>query len=453
MIKMPYIFSDNMVLQEGRDNLITGECTGDVEVEFRGETYRTECKNGKFAVKIPCLGYAEGLRLTVRCGEETKVMDNVAVGEVWLAAGQSNMEWSLKDSTDGMFDKQFCNFNGKVRFITAAAVDEERKNTKKEWLTAEKETGEISACGYYFASRIYEALNVPVGIIDCNKSASSIFHWIDEKESLANCITAPYVRTYNSALNNIYTNEYSVMGSSYMLRYGYFYDEYIKPICDCSIRGVLWYQGEADGAGKESADIYREAFKMLDRELKNTFRDSNLKIISVILASYGGEWIGGENGKQWAYMRDAQIKASIETGNYFVSALDRGFINNIHPSEKKFVGERLAGCALAEIYGKDIKWKCPTLKEIKIEDGILKIYFNNTYGRLYEDCGESADIEIKDFYRLRDNYTAHIKDDHIEVEVGSRKIKRVAHCFKNFPYVRIFNGIGMPALPFCEDID
>ena len=115
----------------------------------------------------------------------------------------------------------------------------------------------------------------------------------------------------------------------------------MRELCPYSARGVIWYQGEADAAGKESAAIYVQAFKTLVKSWREKLENDNLLFISVLLAGYGGEWIGGNEAKAWAYMRNAQIQACENTHTCYVSAIDRGGVDNIHPAEKIIVGQRL----------------------------------------------------------------------------------------------------------------
>ena len=291
------------------------------------------------------------------------------------------MEMMLRNTTNGMLDTQFQDFGDNIRYFApprknSATGEYGTKNGKSEWINVSDDEGFISAAGYYFAQRLYQKLQVPVGIIDCNHGSSSVFHWIPKSVARENEITAPFVDGYDCYRSGNYIpgHEYKVMGAARIEEYGYFYENQFKAICPYAVGGVIWYQGEADGAGEESALVYRTAFKMLLDTWRNKLENSNLAFITVMLAGYGGDWIGYSNGRSWAYMREAQMDiAQNEENVYFVSALDRGFENNIHPSEKKLVGERLAACALSEVYSLDIKWKCPTLKSVEIENNKITL--------------------------------------------------------------------------------
>lgn len=460
-LKMPFIFSDNMVLQRGRKIPIWGESNSDVIIVFKNKEYRAKSENGAFRVDLDISEKALGLTLKIKNSDCEIEYKNVAVGEVWLAGGQSNMEMMLRNTTNGMLDKQFEDFGDNIRYFAPPrkkvnSEELETKNNKSSWISVCDDDGSITAAGYYFAKRLFKKLGVPIGIIDCNCGSTSVFHWIPKSTALENDITNPYVISQDALISNTYDMDvqYKVMGASYTAGYGYFYENQLKNIFPYSLNGVIWYQGEADGAGESSANIYKIAFKMLLEAWRRGFEHEDLTFITVLLANYGGDWIGSSTGKSWAYLREAQINlAETENNLYFVSAADRGIENNIHPSEKKLVGERLAACALNTVYGLDIKWKCPTVKDVKIEKEKITIYLNNTYGRLYPDCGSSKDFEIKTFSKYREKYTAEIVDDHLEINTNNFPPIEICHAFENNPYIRIFNHYGLPLVPWRYKVE
>lgn len=123
----------------------------------------------------------------------------------------------------------------------------------------------------------------------------------------------------------------------------------------------------------------------------------------------------------------------------------------IHPNEKIFVGQRLAGCALNKVYGLDCKWKSPVMKCIEVKNGVLKIYFDYTYGKLFASCSELCDISVKDTLKLWHCYKTEPAEDHLEVQIGDIDITKVRFCYTNNPSIRIFNKYGLPAIPFEYD--
>lgn len=452
-IEMPYIFSDNMVLQCGRKIPVWGKCDKDVEVIFDGKKYIGKSVNGIFKVYLDSHAAAVNMEMLIKSGDETLVYKNVCVGEVWIASGQSNMEWQLQNSTDGRFDMQFADFGDNIRYFAAPHYDDLQKqyinkNGRLAWCDVLSDDGKISACAYYFAQRLYAKLGVPIGIIDCNLGATSIFHWIPN-EYLDDDAFRPYVNGYKEFLDKKRVSKNNkIMGSAVDYQYGACFENYMRNLCPYSARGVIWYQGEADAAGKDSADIYVSAYETLVRSWREKTENAELMFISVLLAGYGGEWMGGCDSKAWAYMRDAQVAASEKTHTYYVSAVDRGGVENIHPEEKILVGQRLAGCAINKAYGEDIKWKCPVMKKISVENGILKIYFENTYGQLFASCREVCDVMVKDCLKLWYRHQAVVSGDHLEVKIGDMEITKVRFCYCNNPQVRIYNKYGLPAVPF-----
>lgn len=123
--------------------------------------------------------------MEIQCGDENIKFQDILIGEVWLAGGQSNMELELKDSDNGIEEANNADYE-EIRFynVPKVAFIEEGEEPKGNWEKAKGEiTGTMSAVGYYFAKELYEKLGVPIGIIDCYWGGSSALTWIGEEIS------------------------------------------------------------------------------------------------------------------------------------------------------------------------------------------------------------------------------------------------------------------------------
>jgi len=169
-IKLPRIFSSNMVLQKGIEIPVWGwaDKGEQITVTFNGKSVRTKSDNtGKWMVRLPAQEYGGPYKLTVK-GKNTIELDNILIGEVWVCSGQSNMEWRVVQSVNGEKEVAEANFT-KIRLFTVpktVAQFPQNDISSGEWVECTPETvGNFSAVGYFFGRDIFKELNVPVGLI------------------------------------------------------------------------------------------------------------------------------------------------------------------------------------------------------------------------------------------------------------------------------------------------
>lgn len=446
-LKFNRIFTDGGVLL--RDSIIRvfGKCDSDDEitVSFDGASKKAEIKDGKFYAEFEPHSAGTGYSLSAKGKENEVTLSDISVGEVWIAGGQSNMELSLEKSASGIMDiameKEL-----DIRYIT---INENNEG----WRTVDEDNATVTAVGYYFAKALKNKLDVPVGIINMNKGATSVFHWMPVEAGLENSVTEPYVKRNLYDFGGVEFDtvpEPYCIGASFERVYGCFFEEWVKAIEGFNVRGVLWYQGEADAAGKEGAEIYKTAFPLMVSQWKKCFKNEKLPFITTVLGGYAGEWIGGKNGKAWAYMREAQVEISEENENiYAISAADCGDDGNIHPLEKQIVGKRMAGCALSEIYGIDIPYKSPKFDKAVLNGNTLTVYFKDTYGSVWVPNSELFGFEVKDLYRVWHPLTGKLQGQCAVFDVsGIFKPQYVRASFINGCDIRIFNKYGNPLFSF-----
>ncbi len=434
-----------MILQANKPIKVFGTGEGIGKVEFLGETSEFVSDGLNWCVTLGIYPYGGPYEMKVTMNGETVTVSDIYVGEVWIAGGQSNMALHLFETVNGMLDIQLSDSNDEIRYFTP--VQGFGDLHFGEW--NDVSDGCVSAVAYYTAKCLNRILGVHVGIIECNKGFTSSFHWIPRDVIDENEITAAIASSKDDVLAKKIKVEDSrcfVMGYSYDLPYGYFFDQQIRAISPYSVQGVLWYQGETDAFEEEAAEIYKISFGMVVSTWRKYLQNEDMLFITTLLPNFGEK-----RERAWSYIRQAQVECADKIKNVcFVSAVDRGQANNIHPSEKRYVGERMAACALNKVYGKDIRWKSPTLKNIEQADGKLLIYFNDTYGKLFEDCGIYDDFDIYMRSGEHRKLKGNVVEDHVELDAEDVKI--VAYAFENNPYIRIFNKYGLPLVPFYKEL-
>ena len=487
MLELAFVFTDSMVLQRNKEIRIWGTCDKDAEVTgtFRGVSAKTVGENGTFMLIFPPFEAGKGYELSVKSGNDEIVLKDVAVGEVWIASGQSNMEMPLAVSKNGMFELQF-HKNDDVRFITVArrhvkGVDcwgwpfISQKSCDTPWKIAGGTVGkELSTIAYTFAKRVSELENVPVGIIACNWGGTSIFSWLSRKDMEEDPLVAPYVKEHFTKMDSMKPEEYKATNKAFLddlefngpthpvgqgykfvecptnpemyTRYGGLYETMFKTICPYGVKGVLWYQGESDTLDEDYAyDRYMAGMNLLRKTWMRDLQDDTIVFITTILPMYKFE-----DKFNYCYIRQVFIDFEKQNENvYAVNAIDCGEKENIHPFEKQAIGERMAGCALAECYGHDILWRFPEFKSTYVKDDVVYVEFNNAYGDLIGDnvAIEGFEVETDEGWMP---ITFVAKDNLTWSKEPVKNAKKVRFLQRNYMYPHLYNSLGLPALPFME---
>lgn len=351
-IKPSHICNDGMVLQQNAEVAIWGTATPGANVSlttsWNGATYRSKTSaDGRWTVyvKTPAASY-KPYTITVKGDGSTVRINDVLVGEVWLASGQSNMQMPMC----GFFN---CPVEDAAEYICApAATDKVRmfsvpaaltyeplEDVEAEWKGANSEnTPWMSAVAYFYARKLNQMLDVPVGIISCAYGGARIETWTP-KEILETYPDENLSREHIESLIHYHR--------PYMA-----YNAMLHPVKGYGIKGFIWYQG-CSNVGKHDQFIERMS-NMIGhwRECWND-TDASLPFYMVELAPYRNK--PQTATPYFAILRDVQHKAAkvlpncgcIVT-NDLVESYEQ---DNIHPAKKKEVGERLAYMALNRNYG------------------------------------------------------------------------------------------------------
>jgi len=433
-VSLPAMFGDHMVLQRGAPIPIFGSATSgeSITVEFDGQKKSTRAgEDGKWRIDLDAHEAGGPFELIVT-GEKgvTKFVD-VLVGEVWIASGQSNMEMPLRDAIDGQNEAKKSNYPSiRMLQVPHVASDDPKTDFAGEWTSTTPESAaQFSAVAQYFGRRLQSEIDVPIGLICAHWNGTAAQAWIP-KERL---IKVPGFEKFARS-DEMETQLYNGM---------------IHPLTPYGIRGVIWYQGESNA---ETWRSYQQLMTGLIESWREDFQRGDFPFIQVQLAGFQTDVDDPSLNPAWANLRDAQRKIARAIKNVFLAtAIDVGDEADIHPRNKKDVGERLARQALKNVYGKNVVQSGPTFRSKSIDGNKVTIAFENvgtglkvkgTLAKNFALCDESGKWAWAD---------ARIEGSSVVLSAnGIEQPTKVRFCWQNSPPIGLFNSENLPAFPFEE---
>ncbi|MGJ8726186.1 MAG: sialate O-acetylesterase [Roseibacillus sp.] len=423
-IELPTFFSDGMVLQQQGQAKVWGwlEGKGEVKVSFGGKDLSSKTnEEGRWEVNFEGLeASSEGREMTITDGQESKVIKDVLVGEVWIASGQSNMEWTVDRSLNPAEEKA-ASEDPLLRVYLAPNVAqvEPQIDFSGKWTAASPATtGKMTAVGYFFARDLRKELGVPVGVIECSwggkpvesfvseealqklpeakvvidKKAQAVANW-NEEESKAAFETQLAKWEENGKKGRKPQMRVEPLLNSSM--HSTIFNGMIAPIAGYGARGAIWYQGESNANGG-TAKIYEELLGCLVGDWRKRW-GTELSFYYVQLANYRKVTTEPGVESDWVVVQDEMRRAldSIKRSGMAV-ANDIGAANDIHPKNKQDVGSRLARWALGQDYGReDVVMSGPLFQKATEKDGRMILSFEHNAGMKSRDGGPLKRFEIK----------------------------------------------------------
>lgn len=460
-VRLPHILCDNMVVQQNTEIRLWGWSkagkTIRVTTSWADDVYTAKAgKDGRWilTVKTPVASYTP-LQITFDDGEPL-TLSNVLAGEVWVCAGQSNMEMPMKGFgncpvegyNDEIIDAR--QYRG-IHFVKIPSIMRmtPQEDAQCEWKEVNAETvGDASATGYFFAQAVNRALDIPVGLIMANKGGSRVESWLT-KENLEKYTQEPTDSDGIVKFKPQWDYHRAMLWGN-----GTF-----NPILNYTVKGILYYQG-CSNVG-DPGDQYSGRLKLLVEQWRSQFGLGEIPFYFVEIAPY---WYDDVNGDAGARLREQQFKASkLIPNSGLVCTNDLVYpyeTQQIHPAKKREVGRRLAYLALNKTYGMTtIGCLSPSFKEMKIVDDKIHIYLDNNIG------GFSRFEDIQGFELAGDDHVFHpAKAEHFwqpgggnlneTIRLSSPDVKKpvaVRYCFKNFQIGNLKNAAGLPLFPFRTD--
>ncbi|QDT14683.1 sialate O-acetylesterase [Alienimonas californiensis] len=408
---------------------------------------------------------------------DRKIYTDVLVGDVWLCSGQSNMEWPLNNTLDGARDVQAAK-SDEIRLFTVPknSVREPQTTLKgqpgqgepsaAQWVKLSPEAAaNFSAVGYHFGQTIHHATGNPVGLIDSSWGGTPSEAWT-RTETLETLETAgPLLERWEKYDAEAKAGQAS--DGNWNGKYGPTHPHHpanlnngmIAPLVPFALKGAIWYQGETN-AGR--AEQYDEIFPAMIEDWREQF-GQNLPFFWVQLANYMDYKEDPNAGSEWAELREAQDKTLDELPDVGQAViLDTGEAKDIHPRNKKDVGERLALAALETVYDMDEPGQLsPRFKEAKLNGKTATITFDTDGDALQirrddysADATEALGFAVagpdKKFVRARAELTGP-NTVTVTAPEGVSKIAAVRYAWSDNPKITLFNTRGLPAAPFRTD--
>lgn len=512
------VFSDHMVLQREKRICVFGEGPNGNRVSvtlrktqkpYKADTAETKAselpysqvmlaetvvEQDNWKVYLSPMEAGTGYELLVCCETEQFLFSDVAIGEVWLAGGQSNMEFELQAATGG---REVLDLGGnslvryyntpKNSFQDEAAFFNERASS---WELFYPETAaRWSAVGYFFAERLAGELGVPIGILGCNWGGTSASTWMSREALSEDCDLDSYMIEYEAQVKGKSIeeqireyDEYEARQTAWQKRADECYaahpeiswEEVLECCGECpwpgpmnaknpqrpsglyecmlkriqpyTLRGFLYYQGESDD---HKPHLYYKLLSRLIYQWREDWEDLTLPFLIVQLPMHRYE--ADLDRKNWCLIREAQMQVYQTLRNTGIAViLDCGEFNEIHPKNKKPVGERLALSALYEVYHRIAeKEACgPVYAGFECNDhGILLKFHYKGSGFIRK--GEMKGFEIAG--RDKKYYPANAVMKEKQIFVSASEVPKpqyVRYCWTNYGEVALFGKNGIPVAPF-----
>lgn len=468
-LSMSSLYTDYMVLQRDVPLDIHGTAnTGEkITVEIGGQKASTTADNqGKWSVVLSPMQATEDLTLTITAGKQRKVFSHVAVGEVWLCSGQSNMAFMLcqaesgKEDIAAADDPQLRLFDMKGRWETydvawpASCLDSLNHLQYFRETTWQPSTpssaSRFSAVGYYYGRMLRQKLGVPVGLI-CNAVGGAPTEaWVDRNSLetsfpniLSNWLQNDFIQDWvrGRAAKNL-TNDQTKLGR-HPYEPCYLYESGILPLQQYPIKGVIWYQGESNAHNK---DAHAKLFSLLVDGWRQNWNNPDMPFYFVQLSSL--------NRPSWPWFRDSQLRLMKEISNTGMAvSSDHGDSLDVHPRRKQPIGERLARWALAKTYGQHITPSGPVFSSVTRQADALIVSFLYADGLQTSDGKAPSCFEIAEEDGLFQPATATIEGNTVRLTSPTIKHPRyVRYAWQPFTRANLVNADQLPASTFRGEV-
>lgn len=461
-ISVPNFFGDHMVLQQGGKANLWGHADAGVSVTVAFKDAQAETKagpNGKWSVGISTgMADSKGADLTITSGKDSLKIKDVLVGEVWLASGQSNMAFTVSRSDNATEEIAAANYPG-LRMFNAPTVTaaEPMDNIAGSWtLTSPETAGSYSAVAYFFARKLHKELGVPVGVIKTawggkpvetftsRKALSSI---PETKEMVSRLLEADKTfdpgkanQQYEKRLEswNKAVKAWRETGTAAGRRAprrpgkpkrplltegqpGVLYNAMIHPFVGYTMKGAIWYQGEANA--KEGKVPYDITLPLMINDWRSRW-GTDFSFLYVQLANFKAATTDPGDNDPWPLLQNRMrlvLDTTLKTGMATIN--DVGAAKDIHPKNKQDAGARLARWALFHDYGKkDVVYSGPLYAESKTEGNVITVKFESVGAGLKSRDGKALErFEVQDANETWHWATAEIRGKDF-VRISSKSV-------------------------------
>ncbi|MCH3971367.1 MAG: sialate O-acetylesterase [Oscillospiraceae bacterium] len=495
------VFSSHMVLQREKAVEIfgAGRAGSRVTVTIDGCRAQSAVKESRWCVKLPPHSAGGPYTMAVTDGTDTFTFTDVLFGEVWLAGGQSNMEFELQNCKGGRAELTACQ-NDQLRFYNVGKcanqneelLESERKNCWR--VSSEKACADVSAVAYFCAKKLQKELQVPVGIIDCYWGGTSISCWMPKEQLMRSLAGRRYIDVFQEQVGSTTDEEFERDMQAFQIKIDAWndrvkqcravdpdiswaalsercgacpwpppigwpspyrpaglYETMLQRVMPYTIRGFLYYQGEQD---EDYCKDYGEMMLYLIAQWRADWHDEALPFLFVQLPMYAAkeEYDKGLDNGRWCILRQKQQwVCRFVCGTAMAVALDCGELDNMHPTNKEPVGCRLALQALQKVYGFPVKADGPVCTGCRPEGHSLRAFFAHTGGflQLKGPCGSAFETAGEDgrFFAAQ----AQVQGQTLLLTAAKVPMPcQVRYAWKNFAQTPLYGAENLPAAPFCR---
>lgn len=468
------ILSDGAVLQRNQETPIWGTAAPNaaVIVKFGPQNYRARAdEQGNWEAKIgPHPAESKGRSMVIVTGDHQLKFQDLVVGDVWLASGQSNMQWTLSACARRLPEiAEIMNAKDSlgIRMLRIGAPDQPQPQsdidrTKWNW---KKDSPEVrkgqSAVAFFFARRLHQELKVPIGIIETSWGGKPIEGFIPTEEFAKQDSLKPIPAL--AAANKL--EELKKLKGGVWVRNtagmpGRIFNARIAPVAPYALRGFIWYQGESNAGTAEDPRNYRHKMAAMASGWRNHWKNADLPLYFVQLPSFRNEFDG------WVRLREEQRRSLSIKHSGLAVAIDLKD-HDIHPANKLDVGERLARWPLHHLHGKnELVPSGPLFRSAKIDGNTVRVQFDHLGGGLMiaskEGLKPPQETPARDLnhFELADAsgkwHPAFAEIESQEVVVTAKDVPKpvaVRYACSGAPTdPNLYNRAGLPASPFCSDL-
>jgi sialate O-acetylesterase len=480
-VTLPKILSSHMVVERDLPVHVWGMAAPgqQVAVTFRGETRSARAgqlgrwsvylspgaAGGPFAMAIKGLPTGGG----DAAAEQTITLDDVLVGDVWVASGQSNMEFMMRQAATA--DQDLPNAaNDKIRLLVVKkkAVNYPQDDVDTEgWAASTPESAkDFSAVAWYFAREIEKREHVPVGVIDSTWGGTPVEAWTRMTALGEDAAAAPLFASWGRMTDRQEDAQLREANKQRMIEEakaagqpvpvfpwtpqldswgpGMLYNGMIAPLTPMPIRGAIWYQGESNSL-LERAPLYSRIFKDMIEDWRGKWGVGDFPFLFVQISNFKST-----PAEDWATLREQQLKTLALRNTAMAVTIDIGNPSNVHPTDKVDVGLRLARAARVLSYGEALEDSGPIFRQATPEGASIRAWFDHAKG-LMAKGGELTGFEVAGADGKFVPATAAIEGETILVSspLVAEPVS-VRYGWANSPECNLFNGEGLPASPFTS---
>ena len=482
-LKLPAIIGDHMVLQQKQANPIWGWDTPGtrVTVAFAGQSHTaTAAADGKWTVKLAAVGANATPQTITITGTNRVEIQDVLVGEVWMCSGQSNMGFKLGTDWNGDIEAAASKLpNLRLISVPQVGTQELKNDFRGAWKASTPESARaFTAVGFLFGRYIHEIVGVPVGLIDNAWGGSAAEAWI--RRTTLN--SAPQFKAMMAATAKREADLQSEKGRAATAaamakwkvdaekaraekkapprapvdwltnnaRPGNIFAGVVHPTLGYGIKGVVWYQGEANAS---RAYEYRELFPFMIQQWRQEWGQGDFSFYWVQLADYRAE--KPEPGdSDWAELREAQTRTLRLPNTGQAVIIDLGEGKDIHPRNKHDVAARLVRWALVKDYGLKFPYRSPEFQSVAFQGGKAVVTLDCFGSTLRPfDVNEPRGFAVCGADKVWHWATGRVILPN-KVEISSDKVPApiaVRYAWADNPVCNLFSNDGLPVTPFRTD--